>query len=49
MASQRPEEIAQELGLRVPTVRTHIRNLYDKLDVTCREELFRRVSPFRVV
>lgn len=46
--ARRPEEIAQEMGVRMPTVRTHIRNLYEKLDVTCREELFRRVSPFRI-
>ena len=46
--ARRPEEIAQDMGVRLPTVRTHIRNLYEKLDVTCREELFRRVSPFRI-
>ena len=49
MDAQRPEDIAKDLGLRIPTVRTHIRNLYDKLDVTCREQLFRRVSPFRLL
>ncbi len=49
LTSQPPAEIARQLGLRVATVRTHVRNVYEKLDVTCREALFHRVAPFRVV
>jgi DNA-binding CsgD family transcriptional regulator len=29
-------------------VRTHIRNIYAKLDVNSREKLFAKVQPFRI-
>lgn len=34
-----PRRIAAELGIRPGTVERHIANVYDKLEVSCREEL----------
>lgn len=40
------EDIAKALGNSVETVRTHVRDVYAKLRVSSREELFVRVRPF---
>lgn len=40
--------IAKELGVGIETVRTHIRRMYNKLEIGSREELFSRLSPFRL-
>ena len=44
----RPDQIAKLMGLRLATVRSHIRNLYDKLGVTSRDAMFVKIAPFRV-
>jgi DNA-binding NarL/FixJ family response regulator len=39
VAKGRPDkEIASTLGISIPTVRTHLRHIYDKLHVQCRTE-----------
>ena len=43
------EHIASDTGSSVGTVRTHIRNIYAKLDVSSREMLFYRLRPFRIL
>ena len=40
------DRIGDRLAITVDTVRTHIRNAYVKLDVSSREQMFRRLSPF---
>ena len=42
------EAVAAALSISVETVRTHIRNLYAKLGVRNREQLFSIILPFRV-
>lgn len=42
------ERLTRELGVSIETVRTHIRNIYAKLDVNSRERLFAKVQPFRI-
>ena len=42
------EVIAEEQGISVETVRTHIRRMYGKLGVSGREQLFAVVAPFRL-
>ena len=42
------DDIAVHLGVSVDTVRSHIRRAYIKLDVGTREQLFAKVSPFRI-
>lgn len=42
------DEIARDLGVSVETTRSHIRQIYAKLNVTSREGLFYRVSPYRL-
>jgi DNA-binding CsgD family transcriptional regulator len=49
LKSKRPEQIASELDLRLPTVRTHVRNIYSKLNVKNSAELFHCLAPFRLV
>lgn len=39
---------AQSLGLSIDTIRTHIRNIYQKLGVNTREALLTQVRPFMV-
>lgn len=40
--------IADEVGVGLETVRTHVRRIYNKLGVGSREELFARLSEFRI-
>lgn len=40
--------IARHLDVSIETVRTHIRSLYTKLEVSSREAMFRRLRPFMV-
>jgi DNA-binding CsgD family transcriptional regulator len=40
------ENIAKAMRISVETVRTHVRDVYAKLRVSSREELFVRVRPF---
>jgi DNA-binding CsgD family transcriptional regulator len=42
------DALAQLLGVSVETVRSHIRNIYTKLDVGSRERLFFKAQPFRL-
>lgn len=48
VGGERADLIAEVLGVSVETVRTHIRNIYAKLNVGSREELFSVVTPFRL-
>jgi DNA-binding CsgD family transcriptional regulator len=41
------ETISKQQKLSINTVRTHIRHAYEKLDITCREALWRRLAPYR--
>lgn len=43
-----PQQISHELAISIHTVRTHIRHCYDKFDVSSREELWQKLSPFRL-
>lgn len=43
-----PQEIAEEHGNSIHTIRAHIRRCYDKLGVTCREELWHKLNQYRV-
>jgi DNA-binding CsgD family transcriptional regulator len=40
------EDIAKAMRISVETVRTHVRDVYAKMRVSSREELFMRVRPF---
>jgi DNA-binding CsgD family transcriptional regulator len=42
------DEIADDQGISVETVRTHIRRLYGKLNISGREQLFALMAPFRI-
>ncbi|WP_217428905.1 response regulator transcription factor, partial [Micromonospora maritima] len=42
-------EIAAELSLSVNTVKTHVRNIYRKLDATRRREAVRRARELRLI
>jgi len=48
VAGQTPAIIAEELGLSIETVRTHIRRTYNKLGISCREQLFSVIVLFRL-
>ncbi len=43
--AKRAKQIGAIMGIAAETVRTHIRNIYNKLDVSSRAELILRVSP----
>lgn len=40
--------VAEELGVSIETVRTHIRRIYNKLEINSREQLFAVAAPFRL-
>jgi DNA-binding CsgD family transcriptional regulator len=48
VGGQTPTVVAEELGLSIETVRTHIRRTYNKLGISCREQLFSVIVPFRL-
>jgi DNA-binding CsgD family transcriptional regulator len=43
------DTIAEELSITLETVRTHVRRVYAKLAVNNREQLFSKVSAFRIL
>lgn len=43
-----PHQIAEDHDNSIHTVRAHIRRCYDKLAVTCREELWRKLNAYRL-
>ncbi len=47
LGGQPAEQIGRELGIALGTVRTHVRSIYAKVGINCREELFARAQPFR--
>ena len=49
VSGERAEAVADDLGISLETVRTHVRRIYNKLSISSREELFSMISPFRVV
>lgn len=48
MEGGRADAIAVDVGVCLETVRTHIRRIYNKIGIRSREELFSRLSPFRL-
>ncbi|MFC7499032.1 LuxR C-terminal-related transcriptional regulator [Enterovirga sp. GCM10030262] len=42
------DEVARHLSVSIETVRSHIRQLYAKLNVTSREGMFHRIAPYRL-
>lgn len=42
------ERIAAATGVSIDTVRTHIRHAYEKMEVSSREDLWRRAAPYRL-
>lgn len=42
------EDITRKLNVSMATTRSHIRNIYRKLNVASREALFKRLQPFRL-
>lgn len=42
------KEAAIDLGITLETARTHVKRAYAKLGVSSREEMFARISPFRL-
>lgn len=42
------QHIADDLKVSVHTVRAHLRHCYDKLGVSSREELWKRLAPYRL-
>lgn len=49
IAGDRAQVIATDLGVTLETVRTHIKRIYQKLDISSREQLFSKISHFRIV
>ncbi len=43
-----PQRIADEHENSIHTIRAHIRRCYDKLGITCREELWRKLNAYRL-
>jgi DNA-binding CsgD family transcriptional regulator len=48
IGGERADVMAEDLGIAVETVRTHIRRTYNKLSINSREQLFSLISPFRI-
>lgn len=48
IGGERADVMAEDLGVTLETVRTHIRRIYNKLSINSREQLFSLISPFRV-
>jgi DNA-binding CsgD family transcriptional regulator len=48
VAGQPASTVAEELGLSIETVRTHIRRIYNKLGISSREQLFAIAGQFRL-
>lgn len=44
-----PQQIADGHNNSIHTIRAHIRRCYDKLGITCREELWRKLNAYRLV
>ena len=44
LQGKRPARIADELGVELSTVRTHVKHIYQKLDVHSSKELMARVG-----
>lgn len=42
------DAIAERQKVSINTVRTHISHVYEKLGIACREELWRRLAPYRL-
>lgn len=42
------DEIASGMRISIATVRSHLKHVYAKLEVTSREGLFSRIQPFRI-
>jgi DNA-binding CsgD family transcriptional regulator len=42
------EAIATGMGISINTVRTHISHVYEKLGISSREQLWRRLAPYRI-
>ncbi|WP_334654853.1 helix-turn-helix transcriptional regulator [Sphingomonas panaciterrae] len=42
------QDIAIELGLATPTVRTHVRSIYAKMSVNSQTKFYQRMLPFRI-
>lgn len=49
MCGRTAEEAAQDLGVSLATVRTHIKRTYAKLGVSSREGFFHRLTPFVIL
>jgi DNA-binding CsgD family transcriptional regulator len=49
IAGRTADEIATKTSTSVGTVRSHIRAMYGKMDVSSREMLFYRIRPFRIL
>lgn len=45
---QEADSLTRLLGVSIETVRSHIRSIYAKLEVSSREQLFFKTQPFRV-
>lgn len=43
-----PQKIAHDHDNSIHTIRAHIRRCYDKLGITCREELWRKLNAYRL-
>lgn len=49
MCGRTADEAAQELGVSLETIRTHIKRAYAKLGVSSREGFFHRLTPFVIL
>ena len=43
-----PQQISEAHDNSIHTIRAHIRRCYDKLGITCREELWRKLNAYRL-